>query len=365
MFSAADHAFMFEALRLAEQGLYTATPNPRVGALLVKDGVIIGRGSHLQAGGPHAEVFALGQAGEQARGATAYVTLEPCSHFGKTPPCADALIAAGVVRVVAAMQDPNSQVCGRGFAKLRSAGIETESGLLAAQALELNRGFVSRMTRARPWVRVKSAASLDGRTALASGVSQWITGSAARRDAHAFRARSCAIMTGIGTVLFDDPRMSVRDVDTTRQPLKIVVDSSLQIPLGAKILAGGNAIVACARAEPAKKEQFEDIGVEVVELPDGKGQVDLPALLNFLGKRGINELLVEAGEKLNGAVIAQGLADEIVCYFAPHLIGSTGRGMFHLAEISDMDNRIGLDVVDVRMIGRDIRVISTMGRKNV
>jgi diaminohydroxyphosphoribosylaminopyrimidine deaminase/5-amino-6-(5-phosphoribosylamino)uracil reductase len=246
MFTSADHTFMARALQLAQRGLYTTTPNPRVGCVVVRDGQVVGEGWHERAGEPHAEVLALRAAADRARGATVYVSLEPCSHHGRTPPCADALIAAGVARVVAAMQDPNPVVAGDGLQRLRAAGIETRDGLLQDEAHELNIGFVSRMQRGRPWLRVKVAASLDGRTALRNGASQWITGEQARRDGHRFRARSCAVMIGIGTLLADDPRLTVRHVQTSRQPLRVVVDRNLELPLSAQLLDGGNVLVFAA-----------------------------------------------------------------------------------------------------------------------
>ena len=252
MFSAADHEFMAQALRLAELGLYSTTPNPRVGCVLVKDGVLVGEGWHRLAGEAHAEIHALRAAGEQARGATAYVSLEPCAYHGRTPPCAEALIASGVRRVVAAMRDPNPQVAGRGLARLAAAGVDAECGLLEGEARELNIGFVSRMTRGRPWLRLKAAASLDGKTALENGASQWITGAEARQDGHRWRARACAILTGLGTVRDDDPRLDVRGVDTARQALKVVVDSRLELPPDARLLAAGRVLVATAAVDDDK-----------------------------------------------------------------------------------------------------------------
>ena len=351
---------MTRALRLTQRGLYTATPNPRVGCVIVRGGKVIGEGWHERAGEPHAEVHALRQAGAQARGATVYVTLEPCSHFGRTPPCADALIDAGVSRVVAAMQDPNPLVAGQGIRKLREAGIDAVPGLMEAEARELNIGFVSRMTRGRPWVRVKIAASLDGRTALNNGVSQWITGPAARRDAHAWRARSCAMLTGIGTVREDDPRLTVRDIETTRQPLRVVVDSKLEIPLGAKILEGGNVLVATAIEDKAKVAALKQLGAEVVVLPNAQGKVDLPALLVELARRGINEVMVEAGFRLNGSLLREGCVDELLIYQAPVLLGETARGMFDLPELFDLSGKRELDIRERRMIGVDLRLIARL-----
>lgn len=357
MFSAADHAFMARALQLARKGLFTTTPNPRVGCVLVRDGTVVGEGWHARAGEAHAEIHALAAAGQQARGATAYVTLEPCSHHGRTPPCADALIESGVARVVAAMRDPNPQVGGNGLEKLRAAGIAFENGLMEAEARELNIGFVSRMERGRPWVRLKLAASLDGKTALNNGKSQWITGPEARRDGHAFRARACAILTGAGTVRDDDPRLTVRDVDTDRQPLRVVVDSHLETPSSARILEGGNTLVAAASEDAAKTAALRAAGAEVVALPNPQGKVDLPRLLQALARRGVNELHVEAGHKLNGSLLREGLVDELLLYFAPTLLGS-GREMFPLPELTDLAGRRDLKIVDLRRVGADIRILA-------
>jgi len=357
MFSAADHEFMARALRLAERGLTTTTPNPRVGCVLVKDGAVVGEGWHERAGEPHAEIHALNAACNLARGATAYVTLEPCSHHGRTPPCAEALIAAGVARVVAAMRDPNPQVAGQGLAQLNAAGIAVADGLLAHEARELNIGFVSRMERGRPWVRLKLAASLDGKTALNNGRSQWITGPEARRDGHAWRARACAILTGAGTVRDDDPRLTVRDVETFRQPLRVVVDSHFETPPTARILEGGHTLLAAASEDAARIAALRAAGAEVLVLPNPQGKVDLPRLLRLLAERGVNELHVEAGHKLNGSLLREGLVDELLLYFAPTLIGS-GREMFPLPEIDDLAGRRDLKIVDLRRVGGDIRILA-------
>lgn len=359
-FTADDHRHMARALRLAARGLATTTPNPRVGCVIVRDGAVIGEGWHRKAGEPHAEVLALqlAAAGAGARGATVYASLEPCSHHGRTPPCADALIAAGVARVVAAMEDPNPRVAGEGIRRLRAAGIAVDVGLLEAEARELNAGFVSRMTRGRPWVRVKIAASLDGKTALANGVSQWITGAAARRDGHRWRARSCAVMTGIGTLKDDDPRLTVRDVPAERQPVRVVVDSRLRIGLDARILAGGGVIVATATNDPVKARALAAAGAEVWELPDANGKVELAALARQLGQRGMNEVLVEAGINLHSALLAADVVDELVVYLAPHLLGDAGRGIIRLPGIERMEERLELDVRDVRAFGPDLRLIA-------
>lgn len=356
--AADDYDFMARALRLAERGLFTTSPNPRVGSVVVADGRVIGEGWHERAGQPHAEVLALREAGERARGATLFVTLEPCSHHGRTPPCSDAVIASGVARVVVAMQDPNPLVAGRGLGQLRQAGIEVLVGPLAEQARELNVGFVSRMNRGRPWVRVKLAASLDGKTALNNGKSQWITGGAARRDGHHWRARACAILTGIGTVRDDDPQLSVRDVATTRQPLRVVVDSRLEISPQARILQGGNVLVAAALEDEARASLLRDQGAEIVALPNPGGKVELPGLLSELGRRGIGELHVEAGFKLAGSLMREDLVDELLIYLAPCLIGDAGRGMFNLPELVDLSGRRELELRDIRMIGNDLRILA-------
>lgn len=357
-----DFERMAHALRLAARGLYTTTPNPRVGCVLVRDGTVVGEGWHERAGGPHAEVVALRAAGERARGATAYVTLEPCSHHGRTPPCADALVAAGVVRVVAAMQDPNPLVAGDGYARLRAAGVEVESGVLEREAAELNVGFVARMTRGTPWVRLKVAATLDGRTALENGVSKWITSPEARRDGHGWRARACAVLTGIGTVLDDDPRLDVREVATTRQPLRVIVDSRLEIPPAARVLAGGGALVACAQADDARAGALRDLGCELLALPNADGKVDLPALLRELARRGMNELHVEAGCKLNGSLVREGLVDELLVYLAPKLVGDRALGMFRLPALTALEGAVALDIFDLARIGPDVRLRARVER---
>lgn len=357
MYSADDHLHMAQALRLAELGLHSTSPNPRVGCVIVRDAQVIGEGWHQRAGTQHAEVHALQQAAAAARGATAYVTLEPCAHHGRTPPCADALIAAGVARVVTAMRDPNPQVAGRGLAQLQAAGIAVECGLMEEAARELNLGFVARMTRARPWVRTKIAASLDGKTALANGVSQWITGPAARQDVQALRARSCAILTGVATVLADDPQMNVREIETSRQPLRVVVDSQLRTPPSAKIMAGG-ALIVCAIDAAAKIQALRTAGAEVLILPGADGRVDLARLLQSLAEREVNELMVEAGATLNGALLEANLIDELVLYMAPMLLGNTARGLFALPALNNMDERKNLTLRDVRQVGCDMRVIA-------
>ena len=349
---------MARALRLARKGFFSTTPNPRVGCVIVNDGTIVGEGWHRKAGEAHAEVEALRVAGSAARGATVYVTLEPCSHHGRTPPCAEALIDAGVARVVAAMEDPNPQVAGRGMAMLVAAGISAQCGLLAAEAGDLNVGFVSRMSRGRPWVRLKLAASLDGKTALLNGASQWITGPAARQDGHRWRARACAILSGIGTVRDDDPQLNVRGVATERQPHKVVVDSRLELSPEARVLAGGNLLLATAVENDSKANALRALGVEVMRLPDGNGKVDLAALMAELGRRGVNEVHVEGGGRLNGALLRDGLADELLLYLAPCLIGDKARGLFDLPELTSLDGKRRLVVRDMRMVGGDLRVVA-------
>ncbi|MBM3343393.1 MAG: bifunctional diaminohydroxyphosphoribosylaminopyrimidine deaminase/5-amino-6-(5-phosphoribosylamino)uracil reductase RibD [Betaproteobacteria bacterium] len=349
---------MARALELARLGLYTTTPNPRVGCVIVRDDVVIGEGWHARAGEPHAEVLALraaGERGERTRGATAYVTLEPCAHHGRTPPCCEALIAAGVARVVAAMQDPNPLVAGEGLARLRAANIALDCGLMSEQARELNLGFVSRMTRGRPWVRLKVAASLDGKTALHNGLSQWITSSEARRDGHAWRAQACAVLTGIGTVKDDDPRLTVRDVQTPRQPLRVVVDSRLETPPRAQVIGEGTLIATAADA-PDRAQALRARGATIVVLPNAGGKVELPQLMLELGTRGINELHVEAGFKLNGSLMNEGLVDEVLLYLAPSLMGDKARGMFHLPELHALSNQRKLDFFEVCRIGPDLRI---------
>lgn len=359
-FTAVDHGMMARALQLAERGLWSTSPNPRVGCVLVRDSQIVGEGWHEKAGESHAEVHALQMAGDKAKGATAYVTLEPCSHHGRTPPCAEALIAAGVTRVVAAMSDPNPLVAGKGLALLQAAGIETASGLLENEARELNIGFVSRMTRGRPWLRLKVAGSLDGKTALNNGTSQWITGPQARRDGHAWRARACAILTGIGTVRDDDPQLLVRDVETTRQPLRVIVDSRFEIPLTARILRDGPVMVVGAVENAEKIEMLRSAGnfVEILKNPDGK--VDLKALLELLAQRGINEVHAEAGFKLNGSLLREGLVDELLLYLAPCLIGHDASGLFNLPALTTLDDRRRLQIRDLHQVGEDIRLIARL-----
>jgi diaminohydroxyphosphoribosylaminopyrimidine deaminase/5-amino-6-(5-phosphoribosylamino)uracil reductase len=364
-FSSVDHDAMARALALAEQGLNTTTPNPRVGCVLMRDGVIVGEGWHRRAGEPHAEVLALSQAGEAARGATAYITLEPCSHFGRTPPCADALIDAGIDRVVVALEDPNPLVAGRGLARLRAHGIDTVLGLLADEARELNIGFIARMNRGRPWVRLKTAATLDGKTALENGMSQWLTSSAARADGHRWRARACAILTGIGTVEADDPQLTVRDTACERQPLRIVVDSRLELERlsGARILQGAPILIITANDATDSIDRFVRLGHRVLALPDGHGKVDLVALMTELARLELNEIHVEAGARLNGALLQADLVDELLLYYAPMVVGHHARGMFDLSApmqpaLTHLDAAIRYELRDVDRVGDDLRIIA-------
>jgi diaminohydroxyphosphoribosylaminopyrimidine deaminase/5-amino-6-(5-phosphoribosylamino)uracil reductase len=348
------------ALDWAAKGMFITAPNPRVGCVIVRDGRVIGAGHTLAAGQAHAEVQALRDAaarGNPVRGATAYVTLEPCSHHGRTPPCADALVEAGLARVVAAMEDPNPLVAGQGMARLRAAGIVAESGLMAAEAREMNIGFFSRMERGLPWVRMKAAASLDGHTALHNGRSQWITSQPARDDGHWWRARACAILTGIGTVLEDDPQMTVRAVDTPRQPQRIVIDSRLQISPDARILQGGGTLVVAAQVDPAREALLRERGAEVLMLPNASGKVDLPALLRELGRRQVNELHVEAGFKLNGSLLREGCVDELLLYLAPTLLGDA-QGLFDLPRLDDLAGQRRLAFHQVKQIGPDLRILA-------
>jgi diaminohydroxyphosphoribosylaminopyrimidine deaminase/5-amino-6-(5-phosphoribosylamino)uracil reductase len=359
-----DQHYMAQAIRLAARGIYSTHPNPNVGCVIVNAGEVAGEGWHRQAGGPHAEVFALQQAGARARGATVYVTLEPCSHHGRTPPCADALVAAGVSRVLVAMQDPNPRVAGRGLHRLGEAGIAVQSGLLEAQARALNPGFISRMQRRRPWVRVKLAASLDGRTAMASGESKWISGAAARQDVQRLRARSSAILTGIGTVLADDPALNVRldaeqlhGVEPLRQPLRVVLDPDLAMPAQAQMLSlPGNTLVFTAVNDPGRYRALQASGAEVALVGGAAGQLDLSAVLEQLAEREINEVLLECGATLAGAFLQAGLVDELIVYLAPHLMGDSARGLFRLPGLERMRERIALEWLDVRHVGSELRI---------
>ncbi len=342
---------MRRALALAERGLYTTTPNPRVGCVITQGERIVGEGWHEKAGEPHAEAIALRAAGGSARGAAVYLSLEPCNHRGRTPPCAEALIAAGVARVIAAMRDPNPEAA-RGGERLAAAGIGFEHGLMEEEARELNVGFVSRVTRNRPWVRMKIAATLDGRTALADGRSQWITGPEARRDGHLWRARACAILTGIGTVKADDPRLTVREVETPRQPLRVIVDSRLEIPGNARILQGEKVLIFSGRGGTAPQNS------ELVVLPNAQGKVELAKMLEELARRGVNELHVEAGFRLNGSLAREGCVDEFLIYLNPGFLGDSAQGMLELPGVKSLEERLRLRLVSLERIGQDLRLLA-------
>lgn len=360
-----DYRYMACALALARRGLYHTDPNPHVGCVLVKDGIVVGEGWHQRAGAAHAEVNALNAAGERARGATAYVTLEPCCHYGRTPPCTDALLKAGIARLVAAMSDPNPQVAGKGFTILREAGVGVECGLLEAEARALNPGFIQRMTRGRPFVRLKLAMSLDGRTALASGESQWLTGAAARRDVQRLRARASAILTGIGTVLTDNPSLNVRLPEATRQPLRAILDTELRTPPTVQTLRlPGPVLIFTAVADSAAHESLRAAGAEMVLLPRAEQGLELPAVMAELARRECNEVHAECGPTLAGALLQAGLVDELVIYMAPLLLGDKARGLFQLPELTRMSERWELEILEMRAVGRDWRVRLKSTREN-
>jgi diaminohydroxyphosphoribosylaminopyrimidine deaminase/5-amino-6-(5-phosphoribosylamino)uracil reductase len=372
MYTPADPLYMRRALELGARALLHATPNPRVGCVLVRDGVVLGEGFTQPPGRNHAEIEALGDArqrGHDPRGATAYVSLEPCSHFGRTPPCAGALIDAHIARVVAAIEDPNPLVAGRGLELLRGAGIDVRCGLLRDEAVEANIGFFSRMNRRRPWVRSKIAASLDGRTALPDGRSRWITSEAARNDGHAWRARSCAILTGAGTVRADDPELTVRAVTTPRQPLLVVVDSAGSLEPAARIFhatagrpgpdGGPGVLIATARENGDARARFAHLGVSFESFPSATGRVDLAALLQRLAERGVNELHVEAGATLNGALFAEGLIDEVVLYMAPVFLGP-GRPMLELPVLPEIVAARRLEIREATLLGPDLRILARL-----
>ncbi len=360
--SAADSAHMGRALQLAAEGRYSAHPNPMVGCVIVSDGEVVGEGWHVRTGEPHAEINALQAAGDRAGGATAYVTLEPCAHHGRTPPCADALVAAGVGRVVAAMEDPSANVAGRGFARLREAGIAVDVGLMRESAEALNAGFISRVSRGRPRVRLKAAASLDGATAMQSGESQWITGEAARRDVQKLRAASGAVLTGIGTVVADDPSLNVRDeaIDTRGiQPLRVVLDSRLRMSPDARMLAlAGDTLVCCIPGHDAA--ELVKAGAEVQEFGAHGEAVNVFEVLAALAEREINDVLVEAGPRLAGYLVEKGLVDELVIYLAPHIMGSETRGMFTTPHWLTLADRKAVELVDVRRIGNDLKITARL-----
>ena len=372
IFTPTDEAHMQRALALAERGLWTTKPNPRVGCVIAHGETIVGEGFHVRAGEPHAEVLALRAAGARARGATAYVTLEPCSHHGRTPPCADALITSGVARVIAAIGDPNPKVAGGGFARLREHGIEVASDLLRGEARALNAGFFSRMERGLPWVRLKIAASIDGRTALANGESKWITGSAARADVQRWRARSSAILTGIGTVLADDPRLTARpdsandagEVAEFVAPIRVVLDSALRTPAGAHVLDGNvpTLIVHARDAQPADR-RFDR--VELVTVDAVAGNLDLHAVLSTLAAREINELQIEAGPILAGSFLHSGFVDELLLYLAPILLGDTAQPMATMPGPPTLDAAAKMTLVEQRTFGPDIRLRLLTGNDDV
>lgn len=360
-----DTKWMARALQLAARGLFSTQPNPRVGCVIVRDGRVVGEGFHARAGEPHAEVLALRAAGDAGRGATVYVTLEPCCHHGRTPPCSEALIAAGVGRVVAAMQDPDPRVAGQGLAQLAAQGIETRAGVLAAAARALNPGFVSRHERGRPYVRVKLGMSLDGRTAMASGESRWITGPAARRDVQKLRARSGAIVTGAGTVLADDPALTVRPQELdlpdgclppALQPLRVVLDSGFRVAQQAQVFNGDGDALWLGCAAPSSSSSARGSSVRSVQLPAVDGRVDLAAALAQLAELECNEVLVEAGATLAGAFVLAGLVDELVFYVAPALLGGEARGALELPGLESLQQRVRLEIGDVRQVGGDLRI---------
>ena len=366
-FSAADHTYMARALHLARKGIYTTMPNPTVGCVLVRDNQIIGEGFTSLAGGPHGEINALRSVEGSAEGATAYVTLEPCAHYGRTPPCAKALVEAGITKVIAAMTDPNPRVCGGGFKILEEAGIETASGLLEADAREINKGFFKLMETGRPFVRCKMAMSVDGRTAMASGESQWITGPEARADVQQWRARSCAIVTGVDSIIHDDSSLTVRvnelrienpDAAAEKQPLRVVVDSTLRIPLDARILTlPGTTLIACTNPDQKKHSALAEQGIEVIVLPacEQTNRVDLDALMAELAKRHCKEVLLETGATLAGAAVEAGVVDELLIYMAPVLMGSDARPLFQLP-FTRMAEKKPLVIDDIRAFGRDWRL---------
>jgi diaminohydroxyphosphoribosylaminopyrimidine deaminase/5-amino-6-(5-phosphoribosylamino)uracil reductase len=358
MAQADDYRYMARAIRLAERGLFTTDPNPRVGCVLVNQNKIVGEGWHERAGEPHAEIMALTTASKDAKDATAYISLEPCCHHGRTPPCSDALISAGISRVVVAMEDPNPEVAGKGITQLRDAGIEVETGVMTAQAQALNPGFIQRMKEGKPFIRCKLAMSLDGRTAMASGESQWITGESAREDVHRLRARSSAIITGIETVLADNPSMNVRldDVEVN-QPMRVVLDTHLRMPLNARMLSlTGRTIVCTTQQDKKKVDELIKAGAEVVQLPEDNGKVSIDALMDYLVEEQVNEVMIEAGATLNGALLQAGRVDEMVIYMAPLLMGDNARSLFALPGLSQMKDRVSLSISDVRAIGKDWRI---------
>ncbi len=374
-FSAYDHEFMSRAIRLAKKGMNTTQPNPRVGCVLTQSNNIVGEGWHKKAGEAHAEINALLQAGGQAKGATAYVTLEPCCHTGKTPPCTDSLIKAGVARVIVAMQDPHDKVAGKGFEQLKQAGIDVQVGLLEEQARLLNPGFIKRMQQGLPFVRVKMAMSVDGRTAMASGESKWITGEAARYDVQQWRARSSAMLTGMGTISHDDPSLTVRlgnpvleqagihsDLQAgSQQPLRVILDSDLKLSPTAKVIQqAGDILVFSNSIDEQKITSLEQVGVKVMYIEKNADGLDLQAILKYLATLQMNEVMVEAGANLAGSFVAAGFVDELILYMAPVLMGNNARGLFNLPLIRQMSDKIQLNIKDIRQFGEDIRIIATL-----
>jgi diaminohydroxyphosphoribosylaminopyrimidine deaminase / 5-amino-6-(5-phosphoribosylamino)uracil reductase len=357
-----DRQWMARAFELAQRGLYTTDPNPRVGCVLVKDAAVVGEGWHQRAGGPHAEAHALAAAGAAARGSTAYVTLEPCDYYGRTPPCSQALIDAGVARVVYALNDPNPQVAGQGANRLRAAGIAVQSGLMSAESEALNPGFLKRMRHGLPYVRVKLAASLDGRTALASGESRWITSRAARQDGQFGRARSSIVMTGVGTILADDPALNVRIEDSDRQPLRVVLDSRLRTPSDSRVLQReGRVLIVGTEDDVDRRRSLERQGAEVAIVPASAGRPDLAAVLRLLAERSANEIWVEAGATLAGSFVRESQFDELVVYIAPSLLGGDARPLLQLPVLANLDDRVTLRFAQCRSVGDDLCITAMAG----
>lgn len=366
MYSAIDYAMMSHALRLAERGRCIATPNPFVGCVIVKHGRIIGEGFTQKGGRPHAEAMALEACSESPEGSTVYSTLEPCVRHARSrgPACADLLIAAKVARVVSALHDPFDGVDGAGHDSLRAAGIQVDIGLMEAEAARSLKAFLARVTRSRPWLTLKVAATFDGKTALANGVSKWITSADARRDVHRLRAEACAVMTGIGTLLADDPELTVRDAPCERQPLRVLLDSRLDVVNTARILQGGNVLIATAANKPDRERELAAIGAEVMRVPveAKKGKVDLVKMMEQLAQRGLNHVMVETGAKLNASLLSAGVVDEIIAYVAPSIFGDSARGLFALQELKNLDERTKLKMVDIRQIGPDLRITAQVLR---
>ena len=352
-----DYQFMARAIRLAEKGIFTTHPNPRVGAVVTNNGVVVGEGYHQFAGGPHAEVHALKQAGKYAKGGTLYINLEPCSHHGRTPPCSTEVVKAGIARVVIAMEDPNPQVNSGGIAALQEAGVHVEVGINRQQAITLNRGFIKRMSTGKPWVTLKIAASLDGKTAMANGESQWITSPAARQDAHRIRAASSAILTGVGTVLRDDPKMTPRLPEVVRQPLRVILDTRLSTPTNAQILTQpGDVLIITSANQIRDKDLYARDNVTVISCGSSNDAIDLPNVMVELGKREINNVMLEAGARLSGRMLQNQLVDEIVTYMSPDILGSAARGMFEIPGLEHIDDKVKFEFHDIRKVGRDMRL---------